>query len=234
MTKEFHIAGHIFPALTDQHLVLLDIHADSYILAGPDEKKVLENIIKNSAPQPGKTLTGLLEQNILTTDLDCALRTDGLRSPLSVEYLPAQNERMRYSLDQQHAKKTGNILKLLWASAQTLMMRRFLPFHKMLEVVGKRKQKNHHDTVETGSSKDIEDLLDFFRRYRVLFYTPKDHCLFDSLCLINFLALFDIFPDWVFAVRMGPFEAHCWVQYKQDIYNDTLAHCGNFAPILLL
>lgn len=76
-------------------------------------------------------------------------------------------------------------------------------------------------------------LLAVFDRLR-LFYPRPYLCLFDSLALIHFLARFDLYPDWVFAVRADPFEAHCWVQADAVVLNDTVERVASLHPIMVI
>ena len=59
-------------------------------------------------------------------------------------------------------------------------------------------------------------------------------CLHDSLALLEFLARHGIFPDWVFGVRARPFVAHCWVQYEDMVFNDTVEHVTGYIPIMVV
>jgi hypothetical protein len=62
---------------------------------------------------------------------------------------------------------------------------------------------------------------------------PRSYlCMFDSLALIHFLALYGLFPDWVFAVIAEPFQAHCYVKARNVILNDTLERTAPFVPIM--
>jgi hypothetical protein len=62
---------------------------------------------------------------------------------------------------------------------------------------------------------------------------PRDYlCLFDSLALIEFLAQHGLYPTWVFGVTSDPFMAHCWVQEGDTLLNDTVAHVGQFVPLM--
>jgi hypothetical protein len=59
--------------------------------------------------------------------------------------------------------------------------------------------------------------------------------MFDSLALVEFLAQWHIFPDWVFGVRVDPFEAHCWVQAVEVVLSDTLSFASRwYSPIMVL
>jgi hypothetical protein len=80
----------------------------------------------------------------------------------------------------------------------------------------------------------VRTLAAAFLLLRPILYTAHNACLLDSLTLIRFLALYGVFPDWVFGVKTEPFHAHCWVQQGGYVFNDSPDFVGEFAPILVL
>jgi hypothetical protein len=76
------------------------------------------------------------------------------------------------------------------------------------------------------------ELISVYYRLRPYLLVGSDSCLFDSLALLNFLASFLLFPQWVFGVQMGPFVAHCWLQHEDVVLNDTPARVCNYVPIM--
>jgi hypothetical protein len=77
----------------------------------------------------------------------------------------------------------------------------------------------------------VRSLVLVFNRLR-WFYPRPYLCLFDSLALLHFLAKFDLFPEWVFAVSADPFEAHCSVQLGSVVLNDTVERVSGLTPIM--
>ena len=77
-------------------------------------------------------------------------------------------------------------------------------------------------------------LLMTFVHLRPLFYTVRRACLLDSLTLVHFLAASGVYPQWVFGVRTAPFDAHCWVQRDEVLFNDTPDRVRQYSPILLV
>jgi len=61
-----------------------------------------------------------------------------------------------------------------------------------------------------------------------------DTCLVHSLAVAHALAAKDIAADLVLGVRLGPFAAHCWVQYQDCVVNDQLDMVRTFTPILVI
>jgi hypothetical protein len=70
-------------------------------------------------------------------------------------------------------------------------------------------------------------------RMRCFVYTAREHCLYDSLVLVEFLSYFNQFPELVIGVTTGPFKAHCWVQYAGLVFNDDYDRVRDFTPILV-
>jgi hypothetical protein len=69
-----------------------------------------------------------------------------------------------------------------------------------------------------------------FDRLRPL--VPRSgRCLPSSLLLLKYLRRHGVSASWVFGVQTFPFEAHCWVEYRGIVLNDTLEHSRWFTPI---
>lgn len=57
-------------------------------------------------------------------------------------------------------------------------------------------------------------------------------CLWDSLALAFFLLRRKVQCEWVFAVQMQPFGAHCWIESGDVLLNDALEYARQFIPII--
>lgn len=58
------------------------------------------------------------------------------------------------------------------------------------------------------------------------------NCLLDSLALDRWLTARGLAAMLVFGVKLDPFEAHCWLQVRNAILNDSYDHVSRFTPIL--
>jgi hypothetical protein len=76
----------------------------------------------------------------------------------------------------------------------------------------------------------IDDAAKAFERIRVWIPCPYG-CLFDSLCLIDFLLRRGFSAELVFGVRARPFGAHCWVEAGGAIIDDGGEDCRSFVEI---
>lgn len=87
--------------------------------------------------------------------------------------------------------------------------------------------------MQDQARRDLGELVSIFHALRP-FYVRRYRCLFDSLCLIEFLATFGHFPQWVFGVKAAPFGAHCWVQKDRCVLNEHVECVRSFTQILVV
>ncbi len=85
-------------------------------------------------------------------------------------------------------------------------------------------------TRNSGAALEIAARFD---RSRVLVPIARN-CLLDSLALDTVLAGQGIGSQFVFGIAPRPFEAHCWLQTRDAILNDSYDHVSRFTPILVL
>lgn len=90
-------------------------------------------------------------------------------------------------------------------------------------------------SATNGRPQDLAKLREVTAIYcalRPFFYTQKNYCLLDSLVLIEFMALHDLFPTWVIGVTATPFSAHSWVQVDEYVLTCAVHSAYEFMPIL--
>lgn len=64
--------------------------------------------------------------------------------------------------------------------------------------------------------------------------TILDNCLGQSIAIAHDMLARGLRPDVVLGVRLGPFNAHCWVQYENRLVNDRFDMVRTFTPILVI
>jgi len=101
--------------------------------------------------------------------------------------------------------------------------------HAIICALQRRKHRAH-----AGRSRPLDDFRQVVATYRTLRpFFPRDFvCLFDSLSLMEFLARYDLFPDLVFAVKLDPWGAHCWVQHGSVSLNEDHDEACSYLPIV--
>jgi hypothetical protein len=107
------------------------------------------------------------------------------------------------------------------------------PFERVIRRV-KRRKELLGPKARPLDAKRARKLVEAFARYRVFLFSSKDECLYDSLALLEFLARYGIYPDWVFGVQTRPFAAHCWVQHGDVVFNDMVEHVRGYTPIMVV
>jgi hypothetical protein len=79
----------------------------------------------------------------------------------------------------------------------------------------------------TPDPEKLERLVRAHHHLRPLIYTSLDKCLYDSIVLLEFLALYRVDATWVFGVHTWPWIPHCWVRAGTYLLNDTPGNVGS-------
>lgn len=101
---------------------------------------------------------------------------------------------------------------------------------RVLAMMQKRKEQIATDEGDWRSA-EIRVLVNSFLRARTYAYSADDHCLFDSLVLMDFLLRHQIAASLVFGVHTKPFRAHAWVQLGNSVLNDHVENVQAYRPI---
>lgn len=78
---------------------------------------------------------------------------------------------------------------------------------------------------------EVRRLNERFERLRP-FFPGARVCLFDTLALGRFALLQGVRLAMVFGVRVRPFSAHCWAEWRGAVLNDRYGHAGSYQTIL--
>lgn len=81
---------------------------------------------------------------------------------------------------------------------------------------------------------DMAHLVAAFHALSPLFFSTRDACRYRSLCLLRFLTLYGLSPNWVFGVRLSPFQAHCWIEAEGYVLNDDAGNVQEYRRILTI
>jgi hypothetical protein len=235
----YWLADHVFLCIDDAFLVVLDLRQDRYWQLEASSTAPLSGLVPGwpvrplDAPLAGSSdpemaqqiAEALIEQGILTES-----ETGGKdATPVRV----AAPRRELLSADEYKAARggMGALGNLISAAVSAKVALRLGRFEKAVQRVQERKRNAGCRTAQLDFER-ARTLVEQFFRLRVFLFTSKSECLFDSLTLLNFLARYGIFPDWVFGVQARPFAAHCWVQLDEIVFNDTVEHVRGYTPIM--
>jgi hypothetical protein len=237
----YSLADHVHVCVNDEHVVLLDLKQDRYwaleaastaplsgLVSGWPVKAFDAPVAGSSDPEQAEQLAaGLLDQGILTD------QTAGGKDATPVRIATPAHELLSVDGYRSAPVGAGDAGTLLVAALSAKLALRFRPFESVVRHFIQRKRKAGGRTLQLDMERARERVETFFK-LRVFFFSSRSECLFDSLTLLNFLARYGIFADWVFGVQARPFAAHCWVQFDDVVFNDTVEHVSGYTPIMVV
>lgn len=193
-------------------LIVLDINADSYSFLLADEfVPNVSQAIHGTGPGELDDALGLIGRN---SDL-----ADGLSPPTVPQWrdLPEIQPACIVLRD---------VLRFGFALLYTGWHFVGRPLEHVIRI-GSRETTNadRHDVMSYANYLDIFDRLS-------IWLPERGDCLFRSFFLINFLKAADLSADWVFAVHLYPFRAHCWLAVGDHVVGDSAHRVLAFQPIL--
>jgi hypothetical protein len=233
----YFLLRHVYSCLTDDGAVFLDLKRHAYLGIGLAETRSIESAVAGWRHDPRATdedtgvdraaratLDALEEGGILT-------REASLGHVASLQPLP-QTDSIDFheALANRPGIRALDLARFVTACAMAKFKLRFLPLDRI--VSGVKARKNRHANPSALSGDRARALAVVFRRLTPLVFSRANACLFESLALVEFLALHGHFPLWVVGVHTRPFEAHSWVQLEGTILNDTLERTREFCPLL--
>lgn len=233
----YGLAKHVFVCRDEEYIVILDLKRDRYFALEAARTAALTPLLPGwPAPSPQTSVAvpeltveeaaaPLLRQGWLLDE--CAASKDA--TPVR---LPAPETDLSGSGEITGAKlRAYTVIAFLIAS---IFAKLALRFRRLEWVVRRVAERN---AAHAGRPFDIErarQLLNAFGRMRVFLFSSREECLHDSLAVLEFLARHEVFPSWVFGVRARPFAAHCWVQYADVVFNDSIEHSSSYTPIMVV
>jgi hypothetical protein len=236
----YGLAEHVFVCGDEEYVIVLDLKQDRYFTLDATRTAVLAPLLPGwPAPRvSGKSSEGpglgadeaaapLLRQGWLLELPAASKEATPVRLPSPETELPGSTAVQGARIG------VGAVLTFVFASIFSKLALRIWRFERVIRRVAARKAAR----ASASGPLDItraRQLVDIFGRLRVFLFSHRDKCLHDSLALLEFLARYDIFPNWVFGVRARPFVAHCWVQYEDIVFNDTVEHVIGYTPIMLV
>lgn len=85
--------------------------------------------------------------------------------------------------------------------------------------------------VMAGRSDELFERVEVFHRVRPL-YDRAYLCIFETLALVEYLAMHRCAVDWIFGVQLQPFGAHCWAAFDGLLLNESVEYSRQFTPIM--
>ena len=236
-STEYFLREHVFFCVAGTFCLFLDLKADQYLCT---ETRTFELLAPHLhgwpisaisthdeiplTPDARSLARELISKDILSENAVACKRAIPTSWELPSESLTTQRE---------PTSVFYNLARAASFFAATVKANRRLsvqPLHVTVRAIAARKAARTRAASLVGHDRTVR-LTSAFHALRLTF--PRNYlCLFDSLALLDFLSLYNIFPTWVFGVRPEPFLAHCWVQADGVVLDDTVEHTSGFIPIM--
>ncbi len=237
MSASYFLSPHVHVCVAGKQVVLLDLERDKYLSlahAHPVGRWVRGWPVP-SEPSAGDSTATEPQNAVLAKMISQGLLVeDPAKGKEAVPVVTDQPKTtvVEYDLNVRPRTNVAHLWSLFRAQAAAKWSLRHRPIKTVIESAKLRKSG-----AQSGLTVDItavRPLVTAFLHLRPWFYTARNACLLDSLTLVNFLARYGVFPQWVFGVKTDPFYAHCWVQHGDYVFNDTADYVRGFSPILVV
>lgn len=213
---------------TSEGAIFLDVKNDRYVGLGKREAETLRQAVDapESVDQEAKSLLDDLIRGGLICSPCEQSRPFEATSPLR------QVDTLIDDPEQSPAIKLVHARRFAAACLSVGLRFRFGSLQQTIDHVSSSKARLIPTPVDLARARE---LCLIFMHLRPFLYTAREHCLFDSLVLADFLRRFGINAMCVFGVSTLPFAAHCWVQIEQSLAIEQSAEeMAMFAPILVV
>lgn len=232
----YSLARHAHVCATDEALVFLDLKSERYLGLPRAADTALRKLVQNwplaepahrqdraeNHVSPDDLLQELMAKGLVVTDV--TMSTERPHGPL----VPPSSSRAEHPLTRPRPT-ARDLVNFIAARIIATRRLRASSLESIARRVAERRQRSRHATEERD--RQIERLADIYHRVRPIAFTARSECLLDSLILVEFLARYQLFPDWVIGVRTQPFLAHSWVEHKGRVLNDNIENVLAYTPI---
>lgn len=256
MSASYFLSPHVHVCVAGRQVVLLDLERDKYLALAQEhpvgrwvrgwpvppsgaESRAQEGgapaAPRSDSAVPAESgadvagnalLSKMISQGLLVTDP--ALGKEA--APVVVQ--SPKVAVVEYDLN---VRPQTTLLQLRRLFTAYLAAKRSLKHRPIKEVVwAVQERRSRAQPVSAVDIGTVRPLVTAFVHLRPLCYTAREACLLDSLTLLNFLARYGVYPQWIFGVKTDPFYAHCWVQQGEFAFNDNPDYLKGFTPILVV
>ena len=238
--QPYLLAPHVYPCVSGQHVVLMDLERDKYVAVVPAHRLAswvrgwpIGAVETGDSPHNAAAAADSLVSQMLAHGM---LVTDPHVGKLAVPVATARAARslVEFDLDTRSRAGAAQLWRFARSCLQAKLSLKLRPIQSIVESVRERKTARAARGPQEADPVRLRSLVTAFTRLRPLFYTLRCACLLDSLTLVHYLGAEGIHPEWVFGVKTEPFDAHCWVQHGEVVLNDVPDRVRQYSPILVV
>jgi hypothetical protein len=224
-----------------QYFVILDLRGDRYLCIPRKSFEQLLPLLSGATGPFDGSSASTESPDVCIEKLAEELRRDGIlllepkhSRPAIVIAIPAPTISLsECGKDTQSMSLVVPCIQFLISAFSAHIKLRYRPIKAIVRQIHARKPGVPLPPLVPSEINRVKLLVRCFQWLRPIF--PRKYlCLFDSLALLEFLRLNNLFPLWVFGVRSEPFAAHCWVQLGNVVLNDSLAEVTQYVPIMVI
>lgn len=232
----YHLSEHVRVCATPEATVLLDLRGDRYygldrhqtrvlasVVAGWPQNVSSEVALDTNDPAVRKVIFDLVERRFLTDDPAHGRAASPPELPLAEWPLHEWDGAALPTIS------IESLVKFIVAYMRTVFTFRCYRFESNVRRLERRKARRSRSRIDLSRARELNAI---FRAIRPFFYTSFDRCLFDSLMMVEFFAMYGVHPTWIIGVQPTPFGAHSWVQIDGFTLNGQPEYVRSFTPIL--
>jgi hypothetical protein len=222
--------------------VFLDVHRDRYVGVAAAQIRGLSEIVEGwpafiGSPVPeaahagadvGTVVNSLVAQGLLTHDRRLGKRVTRILLPRPEHPIVADSD-----LQKPVSIRARHVIAFANAYFATVLTLRGMSLSCALTSLTRLCARRASNRIP-ASLQLTRGLVLAFKRLRLLFYTARSECLFDSIVMLRFLSSHGIRPTFVIGISSPPFCAHCWLQVADVVLNSEPAYTQRFSPILTI
>ena len=232
----FFLRRHVYVCFVQDRAIFLDVRRDKYLGLGGKQLQGLATVVSGwpspSQPLPyeeAERIGDLFVREGLLTREPSEGKTE---APAHLD-LSAFMTSIDEDFDARREIRARDLYNFLRSCAAATWAVKWRRLESTVNAILSRKQRatQHNPPFDMRSA---AELVDIFRRLRCYLFSARDHCLFHSLALVNFLALYGLYPSWVSGVRAAPWGAHSWVQEGTQVLDATPEEVRFYTPILVI
>jgi Transglutaminase-like superfamily len=232
--QPYLLAPHVFPCVSGQHVVLMDLERDKYVAVVPAHR--LADKVRGW-PVDAAQASGVHEADADAEELLARMLAHGMlvtdprlgKPAVPVAIPRPERTLVEFTFGERPRTRAAYLLRFARSCLRAQLSLKLAPLQSIVSALRERKAR-----LRCAAAADLRERVTAFTRLRPLFYTVRSACLLDSLTLLNFLGADGIRPDWVFGVKTEPFDTHCWLQEGEVLLNDVPDRVRQYSPILVV